>query len=104
MAQEAEARGVPLIVVGEEHHPEVEGIRGWTRGESYAVADEESARALPKMERALVVSQTTCILERFERVCAAMQERVRDMEIRKTICPLRASGRRKPSNWQRAWT
>ena len=42
---------------------------------------------LPKMERALVVSQTTCILERFERVCAAMQERVRDMEIRKTICP-----------------
>ena len=87
MAQEAEARGVPLIVVGEERHPEVEGIRGWTRGESYAVADEESARALPKMERALVVSQTTCILERFERVCAALRERVRDMEIRTTICP-----------------
>ena len=87
MAQEAEARGVPLIVVGEERHPEVEGIRGWTRGESYAVASEEGARALPEMERALVVSQTTFILERFERVCAALRERVRDMEIRKTICP-----------------
>ena len=57
MAQEAEAQGVPLIVVGEAHHPEVEGIRGWTRGESYAVADVESARALPEMERALAVSQ-----------------------------------------------
>ena len=48
MAQEAEARGVPLIVVGEERHPEVEGIRGWTRGESYAVASEEGARRCPK--------------------------------------------------------
>lgn len=87
MAQEAEAQGVPLIVVGEAHHPEVEGIRGWTRGESYAVADVESARALPEMERALAVSQTTFILERFERVCAALKERVRDLEIRRTICP-----------------
>lgn len=39
------------------------------------------------MERALVVSQTTFISERFERVCAALQKRVRAMEIRKTICP-----------------
>ncbi len=87
MAQEAEARKIPLIVVGEEHHPEVEGIRGWTAGESYAVADETAANALPEMERALVVSQTTFISERFERVCAALQKRVRTMEIRKTICP-----------------
>ena len=87
MAQEAEARKIPLIVVGEEHHPEVEGIRGWTAGESYAVADETAVNALPEMERALVVSQTTFISERFERVCAALQKRVRTMEIRKTICP-----------------
>lgn len=86
MAQQAEARGVSLIVVGEEKHPEVEGIRGWTGAASYAVADEEAARALPRIDRALVVAQTTFIAERFERICAALRERVREMEVCSTIC------------------
>ena len=87
MAREAEAAGLPLIVVGEERHPEVEGIRGWTSAQSWAVADEAAALALPQMEGALVVSQTTFIEERFERVCAAIRARVRQPQIRKTICP-----------------
>ncbi|NLF26727.1 MAG: 4-hydroxy-3-methylbut-2-enyl diphosphate reductase, partial [Clostridiales bacterium] len=83
----AERNGIALIVVGEERHPEVEGIRGWTSGESYAVATEEAALALPGMESALVVSQTTFIEERFDRITEAIAKRVKHPEIIRTICP-----------------
>ncbi len=87
MAAAAAAEGIPLIVVGGEKHPEVEGIRGWTALPSFAVASEEMALNLPEMERALIVSQTTFIEERFDRICEAIARRVRHPEIRKTICP-----------------
>jgi len=87
MALSAERDGIALIVVGEERHPEVEGIRGWTSGESYAVATEEAALALPEMERALVVSQTTFIEGRFDRITQTIVQRVRHPEILRTICP-----------------
>ena len=87
MARQASMAGKPVIVVGEGAHPEVEGILGWTDGAGYAVMTEETALALPEMEAALIVSQTTMEPERFEAVCAALKQRVRRPEIRSTICP-----------------
>ena len=87
MAQQAERERLALIVVGEEEHPEVVGIRGWTNGPSWAVSTPEAARRLPEMPAALVVSQTTFIREKFDAICAVIAQRVRNVQIRATICP-----------------
>ena len=52
----------------------------------YVVATEEEARALPEMPRALAVAQTTFPPDRWERVTAALRERVASLTERCTIC------------------
>ena len=77
--------GAPVIVVGKRTHPEVIGTCGWCR-QSYVVADETEAAALPEMQRALLVAQTTCESERFERVRALLETRIPDLTSRNTVC------------------
>ena len=87
MARKASEAGIPLIVIGESQHPEVCGILGWTRGARYAVRTEGDVRALPKLERALIVSQTTMVESEFHALCALLQAKVRHPDARMTICP-----------------
>ena len=77
--------GAPVVVVGKRTHPEVIGTCGWGR-QSYVVADETEAAALPEMQRALLVAQTTCESERFERVRALLETRIPDLTSRNTVC------------------
>jgi len=87
MAREASEAGVPLIVIGEAKHPEVCGILGWTDGERYAVFSPEDVAALPAMDKALIVAQTTTVESKFRELCALIREKVAAPDIRATICP-----------------
>ncbi len=87
MARQASVEGIPVIVVGERTHPEVEGILGWTEHGGCAVMSEEEAMALPQMSRALIVSQTTMEPEHFDRICTVLKDRIAHADIRQTICP-----------------
>ena len=87
MAREASESGTPLIVIGEAEHPEVQGILGWTESPAWAAMTPEDVRALPDMERALVVCQTTMVEERFRALCDLLKQRIPGVEIRPTICP-----------------
>ncbi len=83
---EGSADGTPVILVGEREHPEVRGTAGWARGPVYTVAAPEEAQALPRMRKALAVSQTTFPRERWEAVLGALRERVEELESHCTIC------------------
>lgn len=87
MAREASEAQVPVIVIGERAHPEVVGILGWTDPPGTTVMQPEDVQALPEMERALIVSQTTMVQERFEMLCDLLKEKIRHPDIRATICP-----------------
>ncbi len=87
MARRASGEGVPLIVAGETEHPEVRGILGWAEGPAWAVLTPEDVDALPPMERALVVSQTTMPEARFEELCGLLKARIPDLRVAVTICP-----------------
>ena len=87
MAREASEAQVPVIVIGERAHPEVVGILGWTDPPGTTVMQPEDVKALPEMERALIVSQTTMVQERFEMLCDLLKEKIRHPDIRATICP-----------------
>ena len=87
MARQASEANVPLIVIGEARHPEVQCILGWTDAPAWAVLTREDVDALPPLDTARVVSQTTMAEARFEEMCAALKERIPKLEIHSTICP-----------------
>ncbi|MDL2206314.1 bifunctional 4-hydroxy-3-methylbut-2-enyl diphosphate reductase/30S ribosomal protein S1 [Eubacteriales bacterium OttesenSCG-928-N13] len=87
MASEAAERGIPLIVVGQQDHPEVRGILGWANGLGHAVLTRQQIDELPDMQSALVVSQTTLPEATFNEISAALQDRIRDTKVNMTICP-----------------
>lgn len=82
----ATSSGIPVIVAGQREHPEVIGIVGWCIGGALVVGDEEEAAALPPMEEALVVSQTTMGTEKFEGICRVLKTRITRPDIRNTVC------------------
>ena len=87
MARAASRAGIPLVVVGEAEHPEVRGILGWTDGEKYAVLSREDVERLPHLSKALVVSQTTMVEEKFRELCSALAGKIDRPDVRATICP-----------------
>ncbi|MBP3409783.1 MAG: bifunctional 4-hydroxy-3-methylbut-2-enyl diphosphate reductase/30S ribosomal protein S1 [Clostridia bacterium] len=87
MARSASEAGIPVIVIGERAHPEVVGILGWTDPPGMTVMCAEDVDALPDMERALIVSQTTMVRERYDELCELLKGKIKDPDIRPTICP-----------------
>ena len=67
------ADGSPVILVGQSDHPEVIGTIGCAQGSVYTVHDAEEAKNLPRMQRALAVSQTTFPHERWEEILPVKQ-------------------------------
>ena len=86
MAREASQAGTPLIVIGEGEHPEVQGILGWSEAPAWAVLTEEDVMALPPLESARVVAQTTMVQERFDALCELLAQRIAHLDVRATIC------------------
>ncbi|MDD6882310.1 MAG: bifunctional 4-hydroxy-3-methylbut-2-enyl diphosphate reductase/30S ribosomal protein S1 [Eubacteriales bacterium] len=86
MAREAGEKGIPLIVLGEAEHPEVRGILGWTSGFAIAVSDAAEIDALPELDCAIVVGQTTMPKRRFDELAKLVLQRVRHGDVRQTIC------------------
>lgn len=85
------ADGSPVILVGQSDHPEVVGTIGCAQGAVYTVHDVEEAKAIPHLERALAVSQTTFPHERWEAILPVLRERVKDLTVQNTICTATAT-------------
>lgn len=77
--------GLPVIIVGEKEHPEVIGIAGWCE-DAYIVSSEQDALALPQMQTACVVAQTTTPPEKFNRLVEMIRRKVIKPEIFNSIC------------------
>lgn len=86
MVAEAAEAGIPVLVCGQREHPEVEGTMGWAGENARVVSSEDEARALPRMERALVVAQTTLGAARYQAIVRAIKARVDAPDIRMTVC------------------
>lgn len=76
----------PVIIVGSAEHPEVVGIEGWAGGPVYVVASAEQAEAMPLLESALVVAQTTITQRLWDAVIDILKGKVGDLEQFCSIC------------------
>lgn len=89
-------QGRQVVIVGDGAHPEVLGIKSWTKETAWVAANAAEAAALPDLVLAKigVVAQTTQTKANFAEVLAALEERypTADIEVANTIC--RATGER----------
>ena len=80
--------GAHAVIAGDEEHPEVQGIIGWSRGRITVVKDEaeaENFKALPG-ERIVIAAQTTFNRSKFEYIVEKILKKGYDTHIMNTIC------------------
>ena len=86
MVEAAAAQGIPVVIAGQREHPEVLGTLSRAGEKVYVVSEALEADALPLMERALVVAQTTIGDQKYREICSSVRKRVQSPDIRATVC------------------
>ena len=85
--KESEA-GRQIIIIGNDNHPEVEGIKGWCHHPALVIESAEQAEALnlPEGTKVCVVSQTTFNYKKFKDLVEILDKKRYDRIVVNTIC------------------
>ncbi|MEO6589132.1 MAG: 4-hydroxy-3-methylbut-2-enyl diphosphate reductase [Pyrinomonadaceae bacterium] len=87
LASRAARENRHVIVVGNPDHPEMIGVKGYAPEHAFIVKDAEEISHLPKLNRPLVVSQTTIKAQTFFEAAEAVRLKTDDeVQIINTIC------------------
>lgn len=80
--------GKTIIIIGNDNHPEVEGIKGWVNGEVIVINKEEQIEklSLPEQTKACIVSQTTFNHNKFKYLVEIIIKKGYDITVVNTIC------------------
>lgn len=78
--------GKQVILIGEKRHPEMISVAEWAVGHSYQVETMEDVDALPPMQEAHVVMQTTFSVPLADQLIAAIAKKVKDLHVNRSIC------------------
>lgn len=79
--------GYAVIIVGEQEHPEVQGIVSYAREcKVFVVATPEEAEALPHLGKIGLVAQTTQSFENFSKVVDVCLGKGKEIRVFNTIC------------------
>jgi len=85
-AHELAEQGLSVVIVGEEDHPEVEGIMAHAGGTAIIVEDPADLPERLPSRRIGVVVQTTQSLARLADIVTALLPRVSELRVCNTIC------------------
>lgn len=88
IVSEKSEQGRQIIIIGNDTHPEVEGIKGWCIHPAIVVADRMQAEALklPEGSKICVVSQTTFNYNKFKNLVEIIDKKGYDIDVINTIC------------------
>lgn len=88
IVKDASAEGDQIVIIGNEKHPEVEGIMGWSETPVHVVDTVEKAEKLKldKSKNVRVVSQTTFNYKKFQDLVEIIKEKGYDIGVCNTIC------------------
>lgn len=80
--------GVYIIIVGNDNHPEVEGIKGWCCGPVSVVEDLSDLEKIPDLtgQKVCVVSQTTFNYNKFKDLVEKISKKRYNISVLNTIC------------------
>ena len=82
------AAGRQIIIIGNDNHPEVEGIKGWCHSPALVIESAEQAEALtvPEETKVCIVSKTTFNYKKFKDLVEILDKKRYDRIVVNTIC------------------
>lgn len=86
MAHRLVEDGKQVILIGEKRHPEMKSVAEWAVGHSYQVETMEDVDALPPLDEAYIVTQTTFSAVLADRLVEALGKKVKNLHVNKSIC------------------
>ena len=85
-AIELKEEGYEVVIAGDANHAEIIGILGCIDNDAHVIKSVEEALALPAMERAGSIAQTTLSAEKYGAIVTALRSRVQELKVCETIC------------------
>ena len=88
IVEEHAKAGEHIVIIGNDKHPEVEGIRGWCVSKVTVIGTEEEAEEFePNSDTGVcVVSQTTFNYKKFNKLVEILSKKRYDILVLNTIC------------------
>lgn len=82
------AFGTQIVIIGDEGHPEVEGIRGWSETPAIIVGSRSEAEniSIENGKKICIVSQTTYSYNKFQELVEIFLQKGYDITVVNTIC------------------
>lgn len=79
--------GHQMILIGEKNHPELKSVAAWVEGKHPIIIEDMSdVDAMPQLDEAHIVIQTTFSIALAEQLIAAICRKVKKAEVHRTIC------------------
>lgn len=79
-------QGYQVAVVGEAHHPEVQGIVGYAGDSALVINHNRMRKIFPRFRKLGVIAQTTLSIDAFKQVIGRLVERTEELKVCNTIC------------------
>ncbi len=88
IVREESKKGKKIVIIGNDNHPEVEGIKGWVLGDAIVINCEEDAKKLDVSDGSgiCIVSQTTFNYNKFKYLVEIINKKGYDINVVNTIC------------------
>ena len=88
IVQKESEDGKTIIIIGNDNHPEVEGIKGWVHGNAIVINDDNQIEKLhlPEHTKVCIVSQTTFNHTKFKYLVEIIEKKGYDITVVNTIC------------------
>lgn len=85
---EESANGREVIIIGNDKHPEVEGIKGWVNGKAWVVNNSKDVEkiTIKSDSKVCIVSQTTFNHNKFKYLVEIIEKKGYDINVVNTIC------------------
>jgi 4-hydroxy-3-methylbut-2-enyl diphosphate reductase len=85
---EESSKGKSIIIIGNDNHPEVEGIKGWVKGKAIVVNELEDIEKMDihRGSSVCIVSQTTFNHNKFKYLVEIISKKGYDINVVNTIC------------------
>ncbi len=87
MIKKCSYRGYAIVIVGDQEHPEVVGLKGFAVTPVHVISSPEDVKGLPKQyEKVFVCAQTTCGIGNYGRTLEKLRGLYKNLEVGETIC------------------
>lgn len=88
IVQEKYKEGNQIVIIGNENHPEVEGINGWCENNAYIIESTSEAEklSLDYEKKVCIVAQTTFNYKKFKDIVDILSKKSYDINVMNTIC------------------